>query len=382
MDEIESSTPPIRVALCITDLDPGGAERCLVELATRLDRRRFVPVVYCLGPRPAGNPTSLADKLEQCGIAVHCFSARRALDLASLASRLRRQMAVDAPQLVQAFLFHANVLGAWAARRTGVKRVVTGIRVAEHHATWHLAMARFADRWIDRHVCVSQSVRDFSLKRGGLPIEKLLVIPNGVDVERFAAAAPAPPARLGIAPSRRAIVSVGRLDVQKGIDWLLEAMPRAFAELAEHDLVVVGEGPERARLEALAERLGIAQRVHFLGFRQDVPEILAAGDLLVLPSRWEGMPNAVLEAMAAGRAVVATDVEGVAEALGPAAAEQICPPNDPRQFVDKLIAILRDSPTLARLARENRARVRAEFGFPAMVDAYERLYVSLLSGDA
>jgi glycosyltransferase involved in cell wall biosynthesis len=383
MDALDPSTSsPIRIALAITDLETGGAERCLVELATRLDRRQFAPVVYCLGPRPAGNPSSLADKLEDAGVTVHCFAARRWTDLGRVSAHLRRQMAADAPRVVQTFLFHANVLAAWAARRAGVERVVTGIRVAEHRAAWHLVGARLADRFVDRHVCVSQSVRDYSVQRGRLPCEKLVVIPNGVDVERFAAAKPALPSSLGVAPGRWVIVSLGRLDEQKGFDWLLEAMPRAFAELPDHDLVLVGEGPERTRLAALAERLGITPRVHFTGFRRDVPEILSASDLLVLSSRWEGMPNAVLEAMAAGRPVVATNVAGVAELLGNPAAEQICPPNDPRQFVDDLVAILRDSQLAARLGRENQERARADFGLSAMVEAYQRLYLALLSGDA
>jgi glycosyltransferase involved in cell wall biosynthesis len=383
MGPLDTSTPsPIRVAFCITELEPGGAERCLVELATRLDRRQFAPVVYCLGPRPRGNPTSLADVLEAAGVAVHCFAARRWTDLPRLASRLRRRLASDAPHLVQTFLFHANVLGAWAARRAGVQRVVTGIRVAERRAAWHLALARRADRWVDRHVCVSQSVRAFSIERGRLPADKLVVIRNAVDVERFAAAKPAPLASLATAAPRRVIACIGRLDRQKGVDWLLEAMPRAFAELPEHDLVLAGDGPERAPLAALAQRLGIAQRVRFVGFRRDVPEILAASDVLVLASRWEGMPNAVLEAMAAGRPVVATDVAGVAEALGPLAGEQIAPPNDPGQFVRKMVAILADPALAARLGRENQLRVRAEFSLPAMVAAYQRLYVALLSGDA
>lgn len=377
----DNRTPPaIRVAFCITELEPGGAERCLVELVTRLDRRQFAPVVYCLGPRPAGNPTSLVDKLEDAGVAVHCFGATRWTNLPWLARKLRRQIVADAPDIVQTFLFHANVLGAWAARRGGVKHLVTGVRVAERRATWHLALARWSDRWVDCHVCVSQSVRDFSIDGGRMPADKLVVIPNGVDVERFAAAKPASPASLGIAAGRRAIVSIGRLDEQKGFDWLLEVMPRVFAELADHDLVLVGDGPERAPLAALAERLGIAARVHFAGFRQDVPEILAAAELLVLASRWEGMPNAVLEAMAAGRPVVATDVAGVAETLG-SSEEQVCPPHDPREFADRVIAILRDDQLAARLGRQNQERARAQFTLPAMVEAYQRLYLALLSGD-
>jgi glycosyltransferase involved in cell wall biosynthesis len=371
---------PTRIAFCITELEPGGAERCLVELATRLDRRQFEPVVYCLGPRPAGNPGSLVDKLESAHISVHCFDARRLAALPTLLSSLRRRMKQDAPHIVQTFLFHANVLGALAARRAGVKRVVTGIRVAEKRATWHLVLARWGDRWVDRHVCVSRSVRDFSSARGRLPIDKLVVIPNGVDVARFAGAKPASPASLGRTGNRRLIACVGRLDEQKGVAWLLEAMPRVFAEVPGLELALVGEGPLRGRLESLAAQLGIADRVLFAGYRDNVPEILAASELVVLASRWEGMPNAVLEAMASGRPVVATDVAGVREALGEAADGQIVPPDDPREFARKVTAILGDNELASRLGQANQQRARQYFSLSAMVEAYERLYAALLSG--
>jgi glycosyltransferase involved in cell wall biosynthesis len=381
MAHAESETRPAlpwRIGFCITDLDPGGAERALVELATRIDRGRFEPVVYCLGPRGVGN-ARLVDRLEDAGIAVHCFGARRVTALGRVLARLRRQLIADRVELLQTFMFHANVLGAVAARMAGVKHVVTGIRVAEHRARWHLGMARWADRYVERHVCVSQSVRDFSIARGYLPADKLLVIPNGVDVARFAAAQPAAAGDLGLAANRRMIVAIGRLDAQKGLGWLLESMVPVFAERPEHDLVLVGDGRERANLEALAERLGIATRVRFAGFRDEVPEILAASELVVLASRWEGMPNVVLEAMAAGRPVVATDVEGVAEVLGRDGG-QVVASDDPRAFAEKVAEILGDRQRQERLGRENQARASEQFGLPAMVDAYQRLYAALLAG--
>ncbi len=316
-------TSPRRIVFCITELDPGGAERCLVELATRIDRQRFEPVVYCLGPRPQGNPTSLADRLEQAGVTVRTFGARHRLQLPWIARTVIGQMRRDTPHIVQNFLFHANVLGAWAAHRAGMAHVLTGIRVAERANRWHLRLARWADPWVERHVCVSQSVRDFSIAAGGLSAHKLVVIPNGVDMTRFSPDGTGP-LDLPVPSGRRLIAYVGRLDEQKNLPWLLELLPPIFAAHARCDLLLVGAGPQRARLQQQAARLGISDRVHFAGFRADVPAILAASDVLVLPSRWEGMPNVVLEAMAAARPVVATDVEGVSELLGPGAANKWC----------------------------------------------------------
>ncbi|MEX2112355.1 MAG: glycosyltransferase [Pirellulales bacterium] len=372
-----SGTKPRRIAFCITELDPGGAERCLVELTTRLDRQQYEPLVYCLGPRPQDNPTSLADLLEQAGVTVRYFGARHAVQLPWIARAVVRQMRADRPRIVQGFLFHANAVGAWAARQAGVPHVLTGIRVAERRHDWHLRVARWADKWVERHVCVSQMVSEFSRLAGGLPAHKLVVIPNGVDATRFSVDGRVRPSDLGIAADRRLITFIGRLDEQKNLAWLLELTPGVLEAQGAHDLLLVGVGPQRARLQQQAARLGIARRVHFTGFRSDVPEILAASDVLVLPSRWEGMPNVVLEAMAAGKPVVATDVEGVSEALGPGAAQQAVRVGHAEAFAAKLRLILGDAPLAAALGRENRERVRQHFSIDAMVTAYERLYASL-----
>ncbi|MBI3837373.1 MAG: glycosyltransferase [Planctomycetia bacterium] len=372
------SVPPIRIAFCITELEPGGAERCLVELVKRLNRQQFDPVVYCLGPRPSGNGASLADVLERSGVSVHCLGARSWLQFPRIFWKLRRRLAVDSPQIVQTFLFHANVLGTLAGRSTGVPHVVTGIRVAEHRSAWQLAVARWTSRWVECHVCVSQAVRDFSCRKGGLPEDKLTVIPNGVDFERFAVAAPCSLSDLGVAAGRRLITHVGRLDPQKGLFWLLEILPRIFAQLPGHDLLLAGTGREREPLRQYTVKLGLERKVHFVGFRRDVPEILAASDLVVLASRWEGMPNVVLEAMASGKPVVATDVEGVSESLGPAADAQTVPADDPEGFADKVIAILSDAQLAGNLGEQNQLRAQRQFSLETMAMAYQALYLALV----
>jgi starch synthase (maltosyl-transferring) len=256
---------------------------------------------------------------------------------------------------------------------------VAGIRVAERHNRWHLAVDRWTSGMVERYVCVSQSVADFSHSHGGLPRDKLVVIPNGVNVQHFDQAAPIDLTQLGVPAGRRAITYVGRLDRQKRVDWLLHAASRFLPNLPEHDLLLVGRGPERERLETVAKELGLAERVHFAGWQAQVPAILKASELLVLPSAWEGMPNVVLEAMACGLPVVATDVEGVREVIGPQAQSQVVSAHDQPAFAERVRSLAGDARLGRELGSANHRRAAMEFTTRSSIKAYERLYESLLT---
>jgi glycosyltransferase involved in cell wall biosynthesis len=321
--------------------------------------------------------------LEAAGIAVHCLGGGRIWRFPAIVRRLEKLLRQQRPQLVQSFLFHANIVGRLAARRAGVPRIVCGIRVAQPSAHWRLWLDRWTDRLVDRHVCVSQAVAQFAARQGGLPAEKLLVIPNGVDTARFQArpAGDKGRARSAIIPvGREAVTYIGRLDRQKGLDWLLETAAVWLPQLPGCDLLLVGQGPERRRLEAQCRRLGLAGRVHFAGWRPDADEILAASRLLVLPSRWEGMPNVVLEAMAAGLPVLAADVEGVREVLGLAGDAQIGQFGDTAEWSQKLVRLATDADFAAETGAGNRRRVEESFSLSGMVAAYEGLWESLATG--
>ncbi|NQV23239.1 MAG: glycosyltransferase, partial [Rhodopirellula sp.] len=168
---------PRRITFLITELDHGGAERALVRIATGLDRNLWEPQVVSLSDRGA-----LAEPLEAVGIPVTSIGAGRVhspIGLWRATIGLSRCLKTQQPALLQTFLFHANIAGRLAAKRAGVPVVVSGIRVAEKRGRWRLAVDRMTDRFVDRHVCVSRSVADFSIRESGLPPSKVMVIPNG-----------------------------------------------------------------------------------------------------------------------------------------------------------------------------------------------------------
>ncbi len=370
-----------RVALVITDLEIGGAELCLTDLVVRLDRNRFEPVVFCLGPVPAAVNRGCLPILEKAGVEVHCLGAKSLSNFPGVLLELRRWLARLQPALVQTFLFHANIVGRLAARWAGVRWVVSGIRVAERTQRWHLGLDRWTAKMVDCHVCVSEAVARFSATEGGLPNEKLVVIPNGIDLGRYPASAAADLRPFGVSPGHRPIVYVGRMEPQKGLDWLLTNARSWLDRIPDSELLLVGDGPQRADLERISQQAGITARVHFAGWRPEIPEILAASRLLILPSRWEGMPNVVLQAMASGLPVLATDVEGVRELLGEGADTQTVAPGNAKALAGKLVQILSDASLAESLGAENRARAAERFDIQVMVEAYARLWTSLLDGD-
>jgi glycosyltransferase involved in cell wall biosynthesis len=368
----------VRVAFCITDIDDGGAERHLAELVTRLPRDRFEPAIVVLSrlPRPP------ADRLRQL-VADHRVSTtflngRSIWSAPVVWQRLRRWLDDFRPELLQCFLAHANVLGAYAGHWSGVPHIVTGIQVAEQRFGWHLALQRRTDRFVQKHVCVSQAVADFAVGTMRLPREKLAVITNGIEVDRFVDAVPVPVARLGVAPTRRFLLFAGRLDPQKRPDWLLERMAAVFQRLPNHDLVIAGEGPMRDMLRKLCVDRCISERVHFVGWQSDMPGLLAAADLLVLTSRWEGMPNILLEAMAAARPIVTTDVHGARELFEEIAQGQITPAEDAEAFVEAVVRIAGNTELAHQLGAANRRHVAANFTMGRMIAAYIALYNSLI----
>ncbi|MBX7167850.1 MAG: glycosyltransferase [Pirellulales bacterium] len=370
---------PLRLALCITELEPGGAERSLVELATRLAPEQVRAAVYVLAGRPPPPRDLLVQRLIDCGIEVHFGNARHAGHLVPTLRWLARAWREARPDIVHSFLFHANLSARFAARRAGVPHVVCGIRVAEHGVAWHRWLDRVTQSRVDAFACVSESVAEFSATITGLPAEKLVVIPNGVDVARLAALPARSAEELGLPHGRRFLAFVGRLDYQKGIDWLIHLAPRLLAALPEHDLCVVGDGPLRAWIEAKVQSSSAHERIHLLGWRSNASDYLALSEVLLLPSAWEGLPNVVLEAMALARPVVAHDVEGVRELLRPFEAHQLVPRKDEESFIHAVVALAQDRQLAAQLGAENQRHAREEFSFERIVGEYLNLYFALLA---
>jgi glycosyltransferase involved in cell wall biosynthesis len=377
MSRDPSSNSPIRLALVTTELRPGGAERCLTNIALGLDREQFSPEVYSLAPEPPREESQLVDALRQADVPVHFLGARSKLQIFGAVRKLRALLEEQRPQVVQSFLFHANVVSAMATKNFDVP-LFAGLRVAQPQTFRQFFDRRYARRFT-KFVCVSQSVADHAADIGKLPREKLVVICNGIDLAAREQANSIDWTTLGVQSQRRVLLFVGRLDHQKGANLLIDAASQLLPHWPEYDLVLVGEGSERTKLETQVARRGLASRIHFAGWRPDVASCLAAAELVVLPSRYEGMSNVLLEAMAAGKPVVATIVEGVAEVLGPLTQQQTCAAESAPALANAIDQLLRDPRALSTLGEANRARVAEHFSIAAMLKKYADLYKHAVS---
>ncbi len=370
----ETPDSPVPILFCITELDPGGAELALVQLVTRLDRERWEPFVITLGKE-----TELVDGLQSADIPVTCLNATSSRQF-SIYPRLVKEFRRINPAILQTYLFHANILGRMAARSARIKHVVSGIRVAERRGKWYHRVERWTDRWVSKHVCVSRAVRDFTIQMTRIPAEKMVVIPNGVDVIRFANASPIIRKSLPDCDDDTLIaLFVGRLDQQKGIFDLLTVAENLREQIPHLKWMIAGEGPLKIEMEARIEKMNLRGCVHLLGRRSDIAELMKTADLFVFPSRWEGMPNVILEAMAARLPIISYDVEGIDELLTDHQSGLVIP-NGNIPEISKAIATLAQNPKLrTSYAEKAFQKVSSQFRWEQTVSQYQQLYERLIS---
>lgn len=364
---------PQKLAFCITDLDAGGAEKAFVELILRLSPAKWQVKVFCLGPEGEMVPF-----LKRKGITVVCFGAGRWWHLGVLL-KLIRELQAFRPALLQTFLFHANLLGRIAAWKANVRYCVGGIRVAERRPNGYLWLDRLTQRLVDKQVCVSKAVYQFSVNQGRLAPDKLIVIPNGVELSRFRDALPLRLEGFGIHPNDQVWLTVGRLDQQKDPWTLLQALAELCSRHPQLKHLWAGAGPLRAEVQAWIEQRSLTDRIKLIGWQSDIPGLMKACDGLVLTSRWEGMPNVVLEAMAAALPVIATDVEGVRELVLDTQSGYVVPPGDVAHLSRRWGELILSSEKRHSMGCVGQDRVAEIFSWDRMAEAYQELYVGLLN---
>jgi len=353
----------------------GGVEEVVLALLQRLDPTEFALALAA----PAPLLDDLAPDLR--GVTVDALpvcadSWRRPGEVRRLGGFVRRWR----PDVVNPHLFRSTAVAAPLARCHGAGAVVETYHGREGWRRGGLRGSflpdRLVARCVDRVIAVSEAAAAFLVRGKGYPAAKVVVVPNGRDLSRFTPGRDREAARKELGVDRHTPLAgvVGRLEPQKGHAWLLQAWPDVLRHLPDARLVVIGDGALRQPLESRARAAGVAGSVLFTGFRTDVPRLLDAVDVVVLPSLYEGMPLTAIEAAAMARPVVATAVDGTPEVVRDGETGLLVPPADAPALARALAALLRDPDGARRLGAAARARALARFDLARQVERTAAVY--------
>ena len=369
-----------RVFYLLDSLNIGGTETQAVELARRMDPSAYEVTLGCLlakGP--------LLEKLQGTEVRIEEFHPNGGIDsvggiyqLLRLTAFLRRGRF----DVVHTHDLWSNLMGVPAARMAGIPAIISSRRDLGH-LDWYESGRRV---WLRRIQNLSNVVlananpiRDSLIADDGFAPEKVRVIHNGVDVERFSGVAANRELMFPGSSGQKLVVLVGNMHTDiKGHPWLIAAAPKVVEQFPSVRFVFAGDGAQRAEFERQAGELSLSKNFMFLGRRDDIPQILRNCDIAVLPSKAEGLPNAVLEYMCAGLPVVASAVGGNAEIVRDGVTGLLVPAQDSAALANALLKLLRDPSLAQRLAKGSHEFVIKNFSFERLVREVDEMYTDLL----
>jgi L-malate glycosyltransferase len=359
----------LKLFMMVNTFETGGSERQFVAITGAIRPNRFDVRVGCIGRW--GPLLEKGEDVREFPLGGSFLSLRAQRSFAALRRYLRREKV----QVAQSFDFYTNLLLLPTARLAGVPAIIGSHRqLGDLLTPLQFRAQAVAFRFCDRVVCNSAAAAERLLKQGLLE-RKIVVIPNGLAPEIFANAEPAVPRRTGVVR----VGMIARMNARsKNHALFLRAAARLAAKYANLEFLLAGDGPLRPELEALARELGIADRVFFLGDRRDIPEVLASMDVSVAPSGSESLSNVILESMAAGVAVVATNVGGTPEIISDGETGLLVPPDGENELADAIGCFVAQAALRAACAQRSKELAAARFSLRSVAERYEQLYEEVL----
>lgn len=365
----------INILYLFVTLPIGGAEEHLLTVLKNLDLTQYNPTVCCIREKGV-----IGEEIENRGIAIISLNRKsKSWDFRIIMDILRIIQTKNI-HLIHTHLYHANMYGRIAALISKIPAVVT-----EHNVYPMYKFKRRIINWLlakktNKIIAVSNMVKDYIVSRDWIAPSGVEVVYNGIDIAAFDSSIGKKEARerLGLDKDTPLIGIVARLSRQKGHVYLFRAMAMIREEVPDARLIVVGSGPLEQSLKEEVSMLGIDSAVSFLGARRDVPVILKAMDLFVLPSMWEGFPVALLEAMASGLPVVAASVGGVGEVVKDGETGFLVQPKDEESLGRRIISLLEDEEKSLEFGANGKRLVEGKFSSVSMVKHLEYIYNSVI----
>jgi len=361
----------IRLMHIVLSLNIGGLERVVINLLKGLDPEIYTQILCCLE-----EPGALIHEVNRLGVKTISLKKGKGIDYLLLAklAKVIRQEKID---IIHSHNPTPYFYGVLSGKLAGVP-VIIHTRHGRNtpKSKREIYLRRFLSCMTDRIVAVSNDSMDAAINREKIPSRKVVTIFNGIDIERYRPNIDVVSKKkeLGILDSDQVIGIVARLSSEKDHSTLLDAFRIVLGNKKNIKLVIVGDGNLRGELQQKAQAISVGENTVFLGERHDVPDLLAVFDLFVLSSLTEGISLTLLEAMAAGLPVVATDVGGNAEVVMDSRTGLIVPPADPRSMANAILKIIRNSSMAKQMGILGRERVSEKFSTSAMVRKYDEIY--------
>lgn len=363
------TTKPNIVHLIIS-LNNGGCENQMLRVLPLVTQFRHTIITL----RDEG---TLADQFKKAGIEVIALRQRSMTDLSSYRKLLSLLKSIQ-PKLVITYLVHADLIGRTVIRFFSRYRAIPSLRTTHNHPRYRLArvMERLTRPLVSHYLANSEAVKDFYVSRLGVKAEKITVIPNGIDQHAMKSVTVPRDYKstLGLSPDALVLTCVANLHPYKGYPYLLEAFEQAYVTRPDLELLIVGEGSERETLEKQIFPYRSKWSIHFLGRRNDVSAILKITDLFVFPTLFEGMSNAVMEAMAAGKAIITTDIPENKLLLQEAAV--FVAPKNANQLAEAILTTSNNHEKIVRLGKAAADIIEKEYALPIVSQKLSRFYNS------
>jgi len=368
----------------IDSLGPGGAEQLMPSILKNLKQAGFNVRICALQIR-AGNP--IASELERLGLPVDLvpiLNLRQPFNLFHILRYLR----LHRPQLLHTQLEFADILGTVAAKILGIPSVST-VHTLDAFPEKKSAWGRMKLRWFllgkycNCVIAVSEKTRLHYLQSGRLHQDKVITLYNGVDISRFKNTDASQIAKtkqaLRLPLDSKVIITVAVLREPKGIQFMIEALPAILEQFPDVHYLIVGDGEYGAALSDLATVLDIKNHVTFAGHRTDIPDLLACCDIFVLPTLKDALPTVLIEALAAERPIVASDVGGVPEIIENGVNGLLVAPGDPSKLADACLQLLKDNELISQIVLAGSKTVRQRFNIDSQIEQLSEMYEELTS---
>ncbi len=369
-------TQPINILHIISKLPVGGVENQLSLIIRKYDKKIFCPFVCSLSDKG-----EIGKEIEEAGIEVVSLNKLKHRFDPTIVSDIYHLIKKKNIKIVRTHQYHANLYGRLAAFFARVPCIVASVHnVYTIDRKLHRRIInRFLARLTDRIVAVSETVKKDILKYDGLHENKVIVIHNGIDTARFSDIdGKAIRSEFNIPCDVPVIGTIGRLTLQKGIKYLIKATSVIKKRFPRITLFIVGDGPIREELQHYAKTFGLNRHAIFTGFRRDVSSLLAAMDIFVLPSLWEGLPNALLEAMASGKPIITTDIPPIREVINSENVGILIPPKDSTALALSIESLLVNKTFAVSLGNNAKNRAYSNFNIETTVKKYTELFKEIL----